>query len=119
MPKKTGLGPLDVETKWVSEEGAASGGGLVGASVGAIFLGPIGAFAGGAFGALCGWLIGESLPKRKEKLYESVVKEVNRRIPKMMAEFNRILRMTEDAMVKAVRENFERNVRTVIRLLKA
>jgi hypothetical protein len=119
LSKKSGLRRLDVHTDWVSEEGAGTGGGFIGASVGAIFLGPIGAAVGGALGAMFGWLIGESLTTRKEKLYQSVVREVDLRIPEMMAEFNRRLRTTEDDMVRAVKDNFGKNVRTMVKLLKS
>lgn len=119
MAKKTGLGPLAVETRWVSEEHAAGVGSFMVGGIGAIFLGPIGGIVGGAVGSLLGWLIGESLTTRKRKLYESVVENVNQRIPQMMAEFNQRLGSTEEAMLRAVKENFARNVRTVVGLLKS
>jgi hypothetical protein len=117
--KKSGLGALAVETSWVSEEEAAGGGGFIFGIVGTIFLGPFGGMVGSAVGSLLGWLVGESVTTRKRKLYESVVADVNNRIAHMMAEFNRRLDETEEAMLRAIRENFKGNVRTVVGLLKS
>lgn len=119
IPKKSRLGGFDVETRWVSQEDASGAGSLIGAGIGAIFLGPIGALAGSAAGSLLGLIIGESLAARKRKLYNSVVESVNQTIPQMMEEFSRRLDATEKAMSQAIRENFARNVRAVVGLFKS
>lgn len=111
------LSGLDIERNWIGSENASFGGAAFGAAFGAI-LGPIGAIAGGAIGAVLGWLVGESLDQRKQKLYQSVVENVMRVLPSMIDELNRRLGEAESAMIQAIGENYKRNMRSLIALMK-
>ncbi len=108
---------LAAETSWVSEEGASAGFGFLTAGIGS-FLGPLGAIVGGLVGSLFGWLIGESLQTRKQKLYESVLVSFNQAAPKMLEELERRLKVTEEAMLTTMKDNFSRNVQIILAALK-